>query len=78
MENFSGFSLNNRYYFGTVSDVDKGQGISALLRAGEVYMVSVKDEAKGDWNKYPPAGLKVLHTTYSPTSQPLFYIVTKE
>ncbi|MDP3888602.1 MAG: glycosyltransferase family 39 protein [bacterium] len=73
---FDGFKLD-KYYFGTLSKEGK---LDALLDPKTLYLISQKAEVPGDWDwrTSPPAGVKVLMTSTSPTGSPLFYLVTAQ
>jgi len=72
---FNGFSLENRYYFGTLSQTGE---IASFIKPDLLYLVSQKDEVGGDWDwgVNPPAKIKVLKAIRNPYGQPIFYIVT--
>lgn len=73
---FSGFSLENKYYFGTAKDTPGG--VIEFVKSGILYLVSQRDEVGGDWDweKNTPQGIKVLKTVRNPYNEPIFYIVT--
>lgn len=72
---FDGFSLADRYYFGTVSE---GSEVQKFVSPGMLYLVSQRDEVAGDWDweKNPPDELRVLRTVRNPYGEPIFYVVT--
>lgn len=72
---FNGFSLEDKYYFGTVSE---GREVLKFVRPGMLYLVSQRDEVPGDWDweKNPPDELRVLRTVRNPYGEPIFYVVT--
>jgi 4-amino-4-deoxy-L-arabinose transferase-like glycosyltransferase len=73
LKNFNGFSLENRYYFGIVK-----QSIPSFMNQDKIiYLVSYRDEIEGlgDWEKNPPADIKILKTIYNPYKEPIFYII---
>ncbi len=77
-DGFSGFSLGDKYFFGTITDADRRRGLSVLLKQNELYMVSSKDEAfELNWANELPVGLHTLKTVFSPFNDPIFYIVAK-
>lgn len=78
LSGFDGFSLGDKYYFGIVNK-EKG-GIPAFVKTDTIYLVSQRDEIPGDWDweKSPPAGIKVLKAVRNPYGEPIFYIVTGE
>ena len=73
---FKGFSLGQKYYFGTAKDAPGG--VDEFLKKGVLYLVSQRDEVQGDWDweKNPPGGVKVLKTVRNPFGEPLFYVAT--
>lgn len=72
---FNGFSLNDKYYFGSTK-----KGVTDFVKPGILYMVAARDEVEGDWDwrKSPPGGIKVLKTVVNPLNQPIFYVVTAQ
>jgi 4-amino-4-deoxy-L-arabinose transferase-like glycosyltransferase len=72
---FNGFSLGNKYYFGTAGNFED---VLAFIRPGMLYLVSQRDEVGGDWDweKNPPGGVKVLKTVRNPYGEPIFYVLT--
>lgn len=78
-EDFEGFRLGEKYFFGAMTDLDKYRGLDRLLKQGEVYMVSSQDEASSsDWRINPPGNIVVLKTIVNPFDKPIFYVVTKK
>jgi 4-amino-4-deoxy-L-arabinose transferase-like glycosyltransferase len=76
LNNFNGFALENKYYFGSVE-----KNINSFLKQDKIiYMVSYRDEVEGkeDWEKNPPPDINILKTIYSPYGVPIFYIVTSK
>lgn len=78
LSGFNGFKLGDKYYFGIVNK-EKG-GIPAFVKTDTIYLVSQRDEIPGDWDweKSPPAGIRVLKAVRNPYGEPIFYVVTGE
>lgn len=75
---FEGFKYGDKYFFGTVTDMDQGKGISNLINENDIYVASYRNDAHlQDWTIKPPHDLKILKTIYDPTGEPIFYILTK-
>lgn len=76
---FDGFQIGSKYFFGSLANKDTYQGLDNLLKPGELYFVSAREEAGlgADWRKNPPPTFKVLKTVINPFDQPIFYIVTR-
>ena len=74
----NGFSLGQKYYFGTAKEAPGG--VDEFVKKGMLYLVSQRDEVGGDWDweKNPPGGIKVLKTIRNPYMEPIFYIVTSD
>lgn len=74
---FNGFSLDDKYYFGSV---DNQMGLVDFIKPGMLYMVSQRDEVAGDWDFRinTPEQLNLLKTIINPLNQPIFYLVTKK
>lgn len=77
LSGFNGFSLDDKYYFGSV---DPQIGLIDFIGPGMLYMVSQRDEVAGDWDfrKDTPENLNLLETIVNPLNQPIFYLVTKK
>lgn len=71
---FDGFSLGQKYYFGTLKNKIAESGFSQLLQPGEAYLASVRDEI----GTGTVGGVNVDQTINSPTGLPLYYILTKQ
>lgn len=71
---FDGFRFGDKYYLGTARSLE---GITNLLRPGDIYFASQAKEIPGDWDleKSPPGDLKVLLTVRDFYSRPLFYVL---
>ena len=80
MPNYNGFSLGNKFFFGQFSVSAQKEGISRFFLPGALYLISQRDDVGGnwDWRTSPPAGGRVFHTTLTPPSAPLFYLVTRQ
>lgn len=70
---FDGFSLGQRYYFGTLKNRVAESGFSQLLQPGEAYLASVRDEV----GTGTIGGVNVDQIITSPTGLQLYYILTK-
>lgn len=70
---FDGFSLGQKYYFGTLKNKIAESGFSQLLQPGEAYLASVRDEV----GTGTVGGVNVDQTINSPTGLPLYYVLTK-
>jgi 4-amino-4-deoxy-L-arabinose transferase-like glycosyltransferase len=75
VKGFNGFKLGEKFYFGNARNLDD---LFILLEPGDIYLAVQGQEVPGDWNweKEPPAELKVLETTTDVFGHPLFYLVT--
>jgi 4-amino-4-deoxy-L-arabinose transferase-like glycosyltransferase len=76
INNFNGFALENKYYFGSVE-----KNMDSFLKQDKIiYMVSYRDEVEGkeDWEKNPPRDINILKTIYNPYGVPIFYVVTSK
>lgn len=67
---FDGFSLEDKYFFGLMS-VPFGQ----VLNDKVLYIASARDDIANP-NALLDSSIKVLETIYSPTNEPIFYIIT--
>ncbi len=70
---FDGFSLENKFFFGT-----KTINFDQILDSKTLYLASHRDETSQtqDFRKSPPAGVKVLKTITNPFDEPIFYLLT--
>lgn len=67
---FDGFKVGDKYYFGIIH-----KPIENLLKSGVLLVASARDDITNpDTLKNPK--LKLLKTVYSPSDQPIFYIIT--
>ncbi len=74
---FDGFALENKYYFGTINMGIRESGFLALMRPGDIYVASFRDEiGTDDWTTGPIDGLNVDKIIYSPTGERLFAILS--
>lgn len=74
---FSGVTLENKYYFGTITNKVRTDGFRKLLRPGDVYVASYRDEiGTDDWTVSPVEGLSVQKIIYSPTGEPVFAVLS--
>lgn len=77
-DEFIGATLDNKYHFGSLRDEDKYRGLDKLVKHGELYMVSTRDEAGlSDWRISAPGNIQILKTITNPFNQPIFYVVTR-
>lgn len=74
---FNGFSLDDKYYFGSV---DNQMNLVDFIKPEMLYLVSQRDEVAGDWDFRinTPEKLNLLKTITNPLNQPIFYLVTKK
>lgn len=73
---FSGFSLGNRYFFGTINQKIKDEGFAKLLKPGEAYLASFRDEiGTDDWTTSPMKNVEVVKIIKSPTGESLFAVI---
>jgi 4-amino-4-deoxy-L-arabinose transferase-like glycosyltransferase len=72
---FSGFKLEDKYYFGQIKNTEK---ISELLNKDTLYLAVQGDEIPGDWDwtVSPPEGVKAISFVKNIYQQPLFYLLT--
>ena len=73
LSGFDGFSLENKFFFGT-----KTVEFPKILDSKTLYLVSQRDEVPGDldYRAEPPANVKVLKTVTNPFGEPIFYLLT--
>lgn len=71
--NYDGFSLDDKYFFGSFSK-------SVTLLPNSLYLISQRDDVGGDWDwrKSPPDGVKVLYASTNPDGFPILYLITKK
>lgn len=74
--NYYGFFLAPKYYFGGFS-IPPNKSLPDLLSEDSLYLISQRDDAYGNWQKNPPGGVRVLHTSVDPYSDPILYLVTR-
>lgn len=72
---FSGFKLEDKYYFGQIKDAEK---MEELLNKDSLYLAVQGDEIPGDWDwtVSPPEGIKAISSVKNIYQQPLFYLLT--
>jgi len=77
---FDGYKIGDSLYFGAISTDQKISWLTENLKPTDLYLAFQLHEAPGDWNweKEPPAGLKILKTVYNPLNEPLIYWITRE
>lgn len=74
---FDGFALDDKYYFGTVNLLVREKGFINLLKPGDLYIASYRDEiGTDDWTVSPVAGLEVKNIIVSPTGEKLFAVLS--
>ena len=74
---FSGYVLDNKYYFGTIANNILSGGFKALLQPGDVYLASFRDEiGTSDWTTSPTEGISVDKIVYSPTGEKIFAVLS--
>ncbi len=75
---FKGFNIGDKYYFGIVEKIVKDQGFIELLKPGDIYVASARDEiGTGDWINSPTKDVRILKTVLNPSAQPIFYILSR-
>ncbi len=74
---YSGFSLENKYFFGSFNLTSDGP--QNHLMPNSLYLISQRDDIPGDWDwrVSPPTGIKVLSTSVNFNHQPIFYWVSR-
>jgi len=79
LSGFNGFRLG-KVVFGNIAREDKLGWLEENLDRKTVYLAFQLDEVPGDWDwqKDPPAGLKVLQAFDDPWGRPMAYWLTKE
>lgn len=77
---YTGFSLADRYFFGTFTPLAAKEGLANHLLPNSLYVISQRDDIAGDWDwrLTPPVGVKVLFTSVNPDNQPILYLITKK
>jgi len=75
---FLGFNVGNRYIFGRITKEDKMNFLLNFLDRNTLYLAFQGDEIPGnwDWEKDPPAKVKVLKTARDPFDNPYIYLLT--
>ena len=68
-DNFDGFSLENKYYFG------KFNAFEQMLDRKTLYVASARDDITNP-ETLNDDRVKLLETVYSPSGEPIFYIIT--
>ena len=74
--NYYGFFLPPKYYFGNFS-FPPNKSLPDVLEAENLYLISQRENAWGDWRKDPPGGVKVLFTSTNSYNDPILYLVTR-
>ncbi len=71
---FNGFRID-KFYFGSLKEE---RNFDEILSPQVLYLAVQKEEVAGDWDwqKEPPAGIKVLKRVTNPEGEPLFYLIT--
>lgn len=69
LNNFDGFSLEDKYFFGS-----KTKDFAEVLDSKTLYLASARDESADG----PPSRVKILKTVENPFGEPIFYLVTGE
>lgn len=67
---FDGFSIDNKYFFGKLN-----KPTEEVLTPQDLYIASVRDDISNP-NIFNNSNLKLLKTIYSPSNQPIFYIIS--
>lgn len=77
---YDGFSLTDKYIFGSFTDQAHNQGLTRYLLPGSLYIISQRDDLPGDWDwrTSPPAGVKVISTSTNAYNQPVLYQVIRQ
>lgn len=77
--NYDGFTLGEKYIFGTFSENVSKYNLGSFVEPNALYFISARDEIPlgVDWTKDKPAGVKILSEINSPENTHLFYLVTK-
>lgn len=74
---FEGYVLDNKYYFGNITEKEKWPVIRQLITPKNLYMISFIDEASyTDFRTNPPPDVELLKTIVSPDGQLIFFILT--
>jgi hypothetical protein len=74
--NYFGFYLPPKYYFGDFS-LPKNKSLADIISGQNLYLISQRDNAYGDWRKDPPGGIKVVAVSTNPYNDPILYLITK-
>jgi len=69
-DNFSGFALEDKYYFGKVDGP-----FEQVLNTKTLYVASARDDITNP-QTLKDERVKLLETIYSPTNEPIFYLIT--
>lgn len=71
-----GFALNNRTYFGFLSDeVRKNGDFEKVMKPGMLYLASARDETQGDLRTSFHEHYTVIKTIVNPYGDPVFYLL---
>ena len=69
-DNFSGFALEDKYYFGKIEGP-----FEELMNTKTLYVASARDDITNPLTLMDER-VKLLKTIYSPTNEPIFYLIT--
>lgn len=69
-DNYSGFALEDKYYFGKVDGP-----FEQVLNTKTLYVASARDDITNP-QTLKDERVKLLETIYSPTNEPIFYLIT--
>lgn len=69
-DGFNGFSLEDKYFFGRVN-----RPFENLVDSRTLYVASARDDVT-NLDSLKHTNIKLLKTVYSPTGQPIFYLIT--